>query len=53
MNGAQITMIVLISINLLGAAYDQGKGKKDKSLWSTFVSVGLNVSILWWGGFWK
>jgi hypothetical protein len=50
----QIIIIVLLGINLGAGMVQHGKPKTGKnSFWVSLVACALEVSILWWGGFWS
>lgn len=52
MNGPQITIIVLISINLLLVSNLHGQPKKEKyNFWIYLLNSIVLLSILYWGNF--
>lgn len=53
MNGGQITYIVLMALSLGLALERHGKERTSKNnFWVELIAVGIQVAILWWGGFW-
>ncbi len=52
MTAPQITIIVLLSINLLLCSYLHGKPRKDNyNFWHSFLNAIILISILYWGNF--
>jgi len=54
MNTPQIVMIVLISIEVQKALLHFGEKKKEEQydLFDLLIGPGIEIAILWWGGFW-
>lgn len=47
-----ILILVLYGLALLVSANQHGKPKTGvESFWSAAIGVGLQVGLLWWGGF--
>lgn len=54
MQAPQIIMLIFSLISLLYSANRHGKPKESKENFiSTFISVSLQLAILYWGGFFK
>lgn len=52
MTAPQITLIVIMSINMLAAAYLHGKPKQGKyNFLHNVLSAIITISILYWGNF--
>ncbi len=52
MTAPQITIIVILSINLLAGANLHGKPRKDNyNFWHYFLNAIMITSILYWGKF--
>ena len=52
MGAPQIIFIVIWSINLACHALKHGEPRTDKyNVLAAIISLGLNVLLLWWGGF--
>lgn len=52
MGTPQIVMIVLYAISIGITMQKHGKPKEGtESLWLSLFAVGINVAILYWGGF--
>jgi hypothetical protein len=46
--------MVMLSLNAGADLYRHGKLKDGThNFWTTLISVGIWVTILWFGGFWK
>lgn len=50
MNGAQVTMIVLIATELLLSLEKHGE-TKEINFWGALIGAAIEVGILKWGGF--
>lgn len=52
MTAPQITLIVIMSINMLAGAYLHGKPKQGKhNFLYTVLNAIISISILYWGNF--
>ena len=52
MRAPQIIMVIQLALSLGAMLILHGKPKEGKyNFWSTIVSVGAYVALLWWGGF--
>ncbi len=52
MTAPQITLIVIMSINMLAGAYLHGKPKQGKyNFLHTVLNAIITISILYWGNF--
>lgn len=52
MNAPQITLMVIMSINMLAGAYLHGKPKKGNyNFLETIFNAIITISILYWGNF--
>ncbi len=52
MNAPQITMIVILVLEIVAAAYLHGTYRKPWNFASTLIAVLILTALLWWGGFW-
>ena len=53
MEAPQIIALILFAINLLINANMHNKPRPDFNFWTTLISVILNLTLLYWGGFFK
>ena len=54
MNAPQIILLVLFGISLLVSANKHGQDKKGKeNFWITLIAAAIQLSICYWGGFFK
>ncbi len=51
MKAPQLTFLLLILVGLLIAANQHGKERKPTDFWTTLIATSLEISILYWGGF--
>ena len=52
MRAPQILWILVIAIGLGTSFAQRGKERTGKEkVWPSLVSVGIHVTLLWWGGF--
>jgi membrane protein DedA with SNARE-associated domain len=54
MNGAQITMAIMVTLGLLISANRHGKKKTEtENFMVTVISMAVGQAIMYWGGFWS
>jgi hypothetical protein len=51
MKTPQLTFLILILVGLLIAANQHGKERKPTDFWTTLIATLLQLTILYWGGF--
>ena len=47
----QIIVLSLFGISLLVNAYEHGKPRKPTNFWIVLAAIGIEVLLLYWGGF--
>ena len=53
MNTPQIVLIVLYVVSLTVSLMKHGERAPNYNFFATAAAVGINVLILYWGGFWS
>jgi hypothetical protein len=52
-NWPQLATLALMLIALISGAYRHGKPQDKDNFWTTFVAVAINLTLLYFGGFFQ
>ena len=54
MHAPQIIMIILLSLGLWQNLVNHGKYRAEEkyNFWAALIAAGIEVALLYWGGFW-